>query len=597
MKHIIGCAKSYWLQLVLILLSGLGCSVANVYIVDLLKQMIDLAVAGGLDVSLWMVAGKAVVVILVGMLANYLVVRMTGVFGAGLLRDMRRDLVAHMMKMAPNTMAGQNFGDLMERMSSDVSTIAGYMQTYFKDCLYVPIVVVVFAVYLFSMNPLLAVVCLGPLVVMVPLSIKLLNPVKMAQKEYVKKLGLTNNPIQEAFDGADVIKSYNLQAKMQSKYYGALKETLDISNKNDLWQYHIEPLSALIREAPTAIALCVGGFLALQGELSIGILVAFISGIKKINEPLMYAYQLVVRTQLAMISARRVFEILEMPVECENEESLEFQKVSGKVFEFQKIFFSYTKQSNSKSNGFQQDSFNSKTTNYETTNNILEYFDLSIEEGKKVALVGKSGSGKSTIMKLMCRQIEADDGEISFYGTPFSKMNPDIVRSQLALISQESVIFPMSVLDNIRMGRPETGREEIMEAAKYAGCHDFIMNLPEGYDTLLEEQGNNLSGGQRQRIAIARAILKDAPVILLDEPTSALDEETEKYVNETLLRISVNKTLITVAHRLNTIVDYDEILVLENGKVVESGTHEELMQAKGKYFHMYKEYQQGGADS
>lgn len=205
---------------------------------------------------------------------------------------------------------------------------------------------------------------------------------------------------------------------------------------------------------------------------------------------------------------------------------------------------------------------------------------MAVQEGQKIALVGKSGCGKSTIMRLMCRQNEVDSGEICFYGNSFSDIAPNSVREQLSLIAQETVIFPMSVLDNIRIGRPEATREEIVDAAQKAGCHNFIMELPQGYDTLLEEWGSNLSGGQRQRLAIARAILKDTPILLLDEPTSALDEKTEKYVNQTLLAISEGKTLITIAHRLNTIVDYDEIIVLEEGKIVESGTHTILIQKR-----------------
>lgn len=570
MKRMIGYVKNYWAWIMVITLSSFGCSMANVYIVDLLKRVIDLSISKGADFSLWILIAQAVVAILVGMLSNYLVVRTAGAFKSVILRDLRRDTVNHIMRVAPSDMEKQNFGDIMERLSSDIAVVSGYMETYFKDCLYVPIVVTVFTVYLIAMNPLLAVLCLGPLFIMVPISIKLLKPVKMAQTEYVKKLGLTNNHIQEVFDGVDVIKSYNLQERMQKKYYDALKETLDISNKNDLWQYNIEPLSALIREAPTAIALCVGGYFALKGVFTIGILVAFISGINKINEPLVYAYQLVVRTQMAMISANRVLEILDIPIECNKRNMQRFNKYSEKVFEFKNVSFSYIESENDKP--------------------VLEQFNLAVQDGQKIALVGKSGCGKSTIMRLMCRQNEVDSGEICFYGNSFSDIAPNSVREQLSLIAQETVIFPMSVLDNIRIGRPEATREEIVDAAQKAGCHNFIMELPQGYDTLLEEWGSNLSGGQRQRLAIARAILKDTPILLLDEPTSALDEKTEKYVNQTLLAISEGKTLITIAHRLNTIVDYDEIIVLEEGKIVESGTHTILIQKKGVYWRMYNEY-------
>ena len=410
---------------------------------------------------------------------------------------------------------------------------------------------------------------------MVPLSIRLLKPVKISQSEYVKRLGFTNNNIQEVFDGADVIKAYNLQKNMRDKYYAELKETLDISNRNDLWQYNIEPLSCRIREAPTAIALCLGGFLAFRGYVQLGTLVALMSGIGKINEPLVGAYQLVVRTQMAMISVKRIFEIMDLPIENTKYPLNEITPFFEQVFAFKDVSFSYSSSS-------------------ERAHKTLEYFNLSGEKGPRIALVGRSGCGKSTIIKLMCRQYEADTGTILFYGNNFSEISPAVVRNDLALISQDTIIFPISVLDNIRIGKPEANREEIIDAARKAGCDDFVQELPNGYDTLLEEQGSNLSGGQRQRISIARAILKDAPILLLDEPTSALDRETEQFVNNTLTMISQNKTVITAAHRLATITDYNTIIVIDKGQIVEMGTHEKLLNAGGKYCRMYRNYMMSG---
>ena len=572
MRRLLYNVKPYSIYIIIAAIASVACSVVNVKVIDILKQVIDKTTTGETAIGVLVLLLQIVAVIVVGLMSNYLVVAMTGTFGARILKDMRKDSLEHLMTISPDLMEKNNFGDLMERLSSDIEGIAGYMQTYFKDCLYVPIVVIVFAGYLISLDPMLAALCLMPLVILVPLSTHLLKPVKLSQAEYVKRLGETNNHIQEAFDGVTVIKSYNLQENRQEKYYHALKETLDLSNKNDLRQYNVLPFSEMIHEIPTAIALCVGGYLVLQGRMTLGMLVAFLSAVQKINQPLVTAYQLVVRTQMAMVSVNRVFSLMDIPSESKDE-STPIEVSDTPIFTFSDVCFAYENRKGKQ---------------------IIEKLNLTIKRGQRIALVGRSGSGKSTILKLLSRQYEASQGEIFYYGQKYSELTPVSVRADMALISQDAVMFPMSILDNIRIGNPDATRDEIIHAAELAGCDEFIEKMENSYDFMLEERGSNLSGGQRQRISIARAILKNASVLLLDEPTSALDRETQEHINGTIAKLAKDKTIITAAHRLSTIEDYDEIIVLDEGCIIEKGTHEVLLQNKGCYFDMYSEYTNTG---
>ena len=213
----------------------------------------------------------------------------------------------------------------------------------------------------------------------------------------------------------------------------------------------------------------------------------------------------------------------------------------------------------------------------------------------KVAFAGKSGSGKSTILKLIARQIEARDGEIKYYGHSYADISPKQIRAKEAFISQDTILFPMSVEDNIRVGNPMASKEEIVKAACFAKCDRFIESMPDKFETILDEGGSNLSGGQKQRIALARAVVKDAELYLFDEPTSALDKETEQLICESIEKLPKEKTIITVAHRLSTIKDYDLIYVVDEGRIIEQGGHDELLNNRGAYYQMYQEFCKGEA--
>lgn len=605
MKRLLKYSRPYLIYIILAVVSSIGGALANVWVVDILKNIIDESIGGNFSVVISQLV-RGAMVIAFGMICSYLIIFTTQYFGASILRDLRELTLQHIIKMSPDYMEKNNFGDMVARMTSDIGGIAYYLEVYFKDCLYTPIMIVVFTIYLIMTSPVLALAGLFPLIILVPLSVKLMKPIKESQMEYVAKLGETNNNLQEICDGIDVVKSYNLEEVLSDKYYKDLHKTLEISFKNDKRQYNVDPISRMISELPVIIVVCLGGYLVFEGGLTIGIIVAFVNIMKMLIDPLERGYQLIIRTQWLLASVERVFYILDTPIEFKSNPMISIKNfnvdkedtnIAGNTGSFDKMSgASYN--INSKKM-ISDDVFLLRNVKFSYAGMIekkyaLNGIDLAIPRGKKTAFVGRSGCGKSTLLKLLYKHYEVSEGDINFNGVDVKECDPNELRNDIALISQDAYLFPLSIKDNIRIGKSDATQEEIIRAAKLANAHEFIEGLPNGYESMAGEKGTFLSGGQRQRISIARAILKEASIVLMDEPTSALDRESELQVNIGLDQLLVGKTVVVIAHRLPTIVNADQIVVIDEGRIIEIGRHEDLLKINGVYANLYTEYVSNG---
>ena len=371
--------------------------------------------------------------------------------------------------------------------------------------------------------------------------------------------------LQEAVSSARVVKSFVREQYEIDRFERENEANLKANLKNARYMATLTPTIEFVAALGVTMILWFGGHNVIDGDTTAGSLVAFLAYAVNISNPIKRITRVTGNIQRALAAAQRVVDVLDLPEEVQNlPDAKTLPAVTGSV------------------------SFEHVTFSYNEGDEIIHDLSFTVKPGQAIGLVGPSGAGKSTIASLLPRFYDCDAGVIRIDGTDIKHVTLDSLRQQVGIVPQETILFNGSVYDNILYGRLDATKEEIEAAAKAANAHDFIMELPEGYNTMLGDRGVNISGGQRQRIAIARAVLKDPRILVLDEATSALDTESERLVQEALNRLMVGRTSIIIAHRLSTIKNADRILVLDKGKLAEAGTHDELIAKKGLYAHLYE---------
>ena len=517
----------------------------------------------GLTVQIILTLGSLYLALrIVDVVANYYMANIGHMMGASIETDMRKDFFFHLQELSYSFYDNTKIGQLMARITSDLFEITEFAHHCPEEYFIAALKIAVSFGILAQTNLLLTLIIFAILPAMIACSMFFNNRMRAAFKKSRNQIGELNARVEDSLLGVRVVKSFANEDVEEKKFEEGNNGFLEIKREQYRYMAGFQSTTRLFDGIMYIAVVVAGALFMIKGKVTPADLVAYLLYATMLLNAIRRIVEFTEQFQMGMTGIERFIEIMDVPVEVDDkEDAYVLPPVSGDIL-FEDVSFEYE----------------------EGKGHVLSHINLHVRPGENVALVGPSGSGKTTICNLIPRFYDATAGRILVDGNDIKDVTIQSLRSQIGIVQQDVYLFSGSVYDNIAYGRPGAAREEIVEAAKLAGAHEFISALPEGYNTYVGERGVKLSGGQKQRISIARVFLKNPPILILDEATSALDTESERLVQDSLEKLARGRTTFTIAHRLSTIRNASVILVLTADGIVEQGTHDELMALKGVYY-------------
>lgn len=482
-----------------------------------------------------------------------------------ILYDIRKKLYKHLQALSVRFYSNNKVGEVISRVINDVESTKDFIVTGLMNVWLDLFTIIIALAIMFTMDVKLTLISLIVFPFYMFSIYYFFGNLRKLTRARSQSLAEVQGFLHERVQGMTVIKTFAIEEEENERFNKRNKNFLKKATDHTKWNAKSFAVINTITDIGPLLVVGFGAYLVIEGDLTVGSLAAFIAYLDRLYGPLRRLVSSSTTLTQSLASMDRMFQLFDEPYDVKDEPHARDIKVQHGDITFKNVGFKYN----------------------ENDEEVLHHVNLDINSGETVAFVGMSGGGKSTMISLIPRFYDVTSGEIEIDHVPLKDYSIESLRTQIGMVMQDNILFSESIRENILLGKPNATEEEMIYAAKLANAHDFIMSLPDGYDTEVGERGVKLSGGQKQRVAISRVFLKNPPILILDEATSALDLESEAVIQEALETLSKDRTTVIVAHRLSTITHADKIVVIQNGEIVEIGTHQELMNNRSHYYNLY----------